>query len=165
MKRALVAISRCIQDNEFIERNDVMESRLLDTHLEFFPTQRVTHSRGSSLHTPTSRSSSNHAFSDRISAMDSLRLPTQDVLRQEEVSFRILCSNDRVGSVIGKGGSIIKALQSETGAVISIGDLVDDCDDRLITVKAREVCCIVVYFPFCSGFLLIISCNYWTSSI
>lgn len=146
MKMALVAVSRCIQEHEFGGRNGVMESRFLDTHLEFLPSHRVTCRERSSLHSSTSKSFINHGFSDRISPTESLRLQTQEVLRQEEVSFRILCSNDRVGSVLGKGGSIIKSIQNETGAVISIGDLVDACDERLITVKAKEVRCTSLFF-------------------
>ncbi|XP_031261613.1 KH domain-containing protein HEN4 isoform X2 [Pistacia vera] len=68
---------------------------------------------------------------DRISTLDTK-------MQQQEVSFRILCSNDKVGGVIGKGGSIVKALQNETGASISVGSTVADCDERLITVSASE---------------------------
>ncbi|KAL9244782.1 hypothetical protein vseg_018509 [Gypsophila vaccaria] len=57
---------------------------------------------------------------------------------QQEVVFKILCSNDRVGGIIGKGGSIIRALQEETGAKISIGPSVTDCDERLVTVTSKE---------------------------
>nr|KYP61193.1 KH domain-containing protein At4g18375 family [Cajanus cajan] len=55
-----------------------------------------------------------------------------------EVTFKILCSNDRVGAIIGKGGSIVKALQNESGATISFGPSVDACEDRLVTITASE---------------------------
>lgn len=58
---------------------------------------------------------------------------------QQEVVFKILCHNEQVGSIIGKGGSIVKAIQNETGAFISIGSNVADCDERLITITAMEV--------------------------
>ncbi|KAK3185186.1 hypothetical protein Dsin_032472 [Dipteronia sinensis] len=64
--------------------------------------------------------------------------PLETKSQQQEVCFRILCSNDRVGGVIGKGGTIIKALQSETGASIAVGATVAECDERLITVTASE---------------------------
>ncbi|KAK9677400.1 hypothetical protein RND81_11G140800 [Saponaria officinalis] len=57
---------------------------------------------------------------------------------QQEVVFKVLCSNDRIGGIIGKGGSIIRALQDETGARISIGPSVNDCDERLVTVTSKE---------------------------
>ncbi|XP_044489866.1 KH domain-containing protein HEN4 isoform X2 [Mangifera indica] len=68
---------------------------------------------------------------DRISTLDTK-------MQQQEVSFRILCSNDKVGGVIGKGGNIVKALQNEAGASITVGSTVADCDERLITVTALE---------------------------
>ncbi|XP_039014766.1 LOW QUALITY PROTEIN: KH domain-containing protein HEN4-like [Hibiscus syriacus] len=57
---------------------------------------------------------------------------------QQEVVFKILCLNDRVGGVIGKGGATIKALQSDTGAAVAIGATFTDCDERLVTVTASE---------------------------
>ncbi|TYH33410.1 hypothetical protein ES332_D13G057400v1 [Gossypium tomentosum] len=57
---------------------------------------------------------------------------------QQEVVFKILCFSDRVGCVIGKGGATIKALQSDTGATVTIGAAITDCDERLVTVTASE---------------------------
>ena len=64
----------------------------------------------------------------------------------QEVIFKILCSSDRVGSVIGKGGAIIKALQSDTGATITIGATITDCDEQLVTVTASEVSHVVIFY-------------------
>ncbi|XVE66618.1 hypothetical protein DITRI_Ditri08aG0092800 [Diplodiscus trichospermus] len=69
--------------------------------------------------------------SEKASPLDTKTLP-------QEVIFKILCSNDRVGSVIGKGGAVIRALQSDTGASITVGATVTDCDERLVTVTASE---------------------------
>ncbi|XP_021903807.1 KH domain-containing protein HEN4 isoform X1 [Carica papaya] len=57
---------------------------------------------------------------------------------QQEVVFKILCPTDRAGGIIGKGGAIIRALQSETGASVSVGATLAACDERLITVSASE---------------------------
>ncbi|XP_004290406.1 PREDICTED: poly(rC)-binding protein 3-like [Fragaria vesca subsp. vesca] len=66
-------------------------------------------------------------------------IPTLDARTlQQEVTFRILCANDRAGGVIGKGGAIVRALQNETGATISVGGSVADSDERLITITASE---------------------------
>ncbi|CAM8974184.1 unnamed protein product [Rhodiola kirilowii] len=139
VKRALVAISGCLQSYvDSVEKDDVMESRFLDSHLELLPERHVIQPRGSLMRVPISRSPLNHILDGRLSPTNTSRLPTQNLVRQDEVSFKILCSNDKVGRVLGKGGSIIKALQTGTGATISIGPQVDDCDDRLITVKATE---------------------------
>ena len=58
---------------------------------------------------------------------------------EEEVMFRILCSNEKVGSIIGKGGIIVRALQGETGAIIKVIDAVPDCEERVIAISAHEV--------------------------
>ncbi|KAL6218349.1 hypothetical protein ACLB2K_011563 [Fragaria x ananassa] len=66
-------------------------------------------------------------------------IPTLDARTlQQEVTFRILCANDRAGGVIGKGGAIVRALQNETGATISVGGSVADSDERLITITASQ---------------------------
>lgn len=72
------------------------------------------------------------AEANRVSSLEPKAL-------QQEITFRILCSNDRVGGIIGKGGNIVKSLQSETGATISVGPSVAECEDRLITITASEV--------------------------
>ncbi|KAH9617308.1 hypothetical protein KSS87_021729 [Heliosperma pusillum] len=56
----------------------------------------------------------------------------------QEVVFKLLCLNERIGGLIGRGGSIIRALQEETGAHISIGPSVTDCDERLVTVTSKK---------------------------
>ncbi|KAI3524886.1 hypothetical protein L1887_03554 [Cichorium endivia] len=57
---------------------------------------------------------------------------------EEEVVFRLLCQFDKVGSLIGKGGSIRRAIQTETGASIKIADPVPESDERVVVVSARE---------------------------
>lgn len=57
---------------------------------------------------------------------------------EEDVVFRLLCQHDKVGSLIGKGGTIVRALQNETGASIKIVDT-PDLDERVVMISAREV--------------------------
>ena len=59
---------------------------------------------------------------------------------EEEVMFRLLCQVDKVGSLIGKGGSIRRALQTETGATIKIADSAPQSDERVVVISAREAC-------------------------
>ncbi|XP_077233986.1 RNA-binding KH domain-containing protein RCF3-like [Tasmannia lanceolata] len=54
----------------------------------------------------------------------------------ETLTIRLLCLNENVGGVIGKGGSIIKTIQIETGCDIKILDAVPDSDDRVIIISA-----------------------------
>lgn len=56
--------------------------------------------------------------------------PSQDIL-----TFRLLCHEDKVGSVIGKGGTIVKALQHETGCDIKVVDGGSDSEERIIVIS------------------------------
>lgn len=58
---------------------------------------------------------------------------------EEDVVFKLLCHLDKVGSLIGKGGSIVRTFQNETGASIKIADVVPDSDERVVLISAREV--------------------------
>lgn len=58
---------------------------------------------------------------------------------EEEVVFKLLCHHDKVGSLIGKGGSVVRALQNETGASIQIVEAGPDSDERIVVISAREV--------------------------
>lgn len=56
----------------------------------------------------------------------------------EEFSFQMLCRNERIGGVIGKGGSTINQIRHETGATIKVVDQESDCDERVILVSSKE---------------------------
>ncbi|CAA0806819.1 RNA-binding KH domain-containing protein [Striga hermonthica] len=53
----------------------------------------------------------------------------------EVLTFRLLCSEEKVGGVIGKGGSVVKALQNETGCEIKVQDGEGDSEDRIIIIS------------------------------
>lgn len=57
---------------------------------------------------------------------------------EEEVVFKLLCQREKVGSVIGKGGSVVRAMQNETGAFIKVADGSPDSDEKVIIISARE---------------------------
>ncbi|XP_042494521.1 KH domain-containing protein At4g18375-like [Macadamia integrifolia] len=48
--------------------------------------------------------------------------------------YRILCPSSKIGSVIGKGGSIINALRDETRAKIRVAESVPGSDERVIII-------------------------------
>nr|XP_009791220.1 PREDICTED: KH domain-containing protein At4g18375-like [Nicotiana sylvestris]XP_009791222.1 PREDICTED: KH domain-containing protein At4g18375-like [Nicotiana sylvestris] len=56
--------------------------------------------------------------------------------RSSDTTYCILCQSKKIGSVIGKGGSIIKALREETQAKITVADSVPGSDDRLILISS-----------------------------
>ncbi|KFK35836.1 hypothetical protein AALP_AA4G043500 [Arabis alpina] len=57
---------------------------------------------------------------------------------EEEVAFRLLCPADKVGSLIGKGGAVVRGLQNETGASIKVSDPTHDTEERIVVISARE---------------------------
>ncbi|WOL02206.1 KH domain-containing protein HEN4 [Canna indica] len=61
--------------------------------------------------------------------------PVQPQIAPEPITYRLLCSNDRVGSVIGKGGSIVKALQNETGCEVKVIETTPESEDRIIVIS------------------------------
>ncbi|TKY58843.1 poly(rC)-binding protein 2/3/4 [Spatholobus suberectus] len=63
--------------------------------------------------------------------------PAHRMFVEEEV-FKLLCHHDKVGSLIGKGGSVVQALQNETGASIQIVEAGVNLDKHVVVIKLRE---------------------------
>ncbi|KAL6587910.1 hypothetical protein OROMI_000888 [Orobanche minor] len=55
-------------------------------------------------------------------------------LRSSDTVYRIICQSDKIGTVIGKGGSIVKSLREETQANITVSNSVPGSDVRVITI-------------------------------
>ncbi|XP_009368307.2 KH domain-containing protein HEN4 isoform X1 [Pyrus x bretschneideri] len=137
VKKALIAVSGCLQQYPPVDKTRMSASRPEAVPRETLPDLRLDHlsQRNSMLNLPSS--SMSYVSGVRPSSREAERIPTLET-KQQEVSFRILCANDRIGGVIGRGGSIVRALQNETGAAISVAASVAECDERLITVSALE---------------------------
>ncbi|XP_052195733.1 KH domain-containing protein HEN4-like isoform X2 [Diospyros lotus] len=52
--------------------------------------------------------------------------------------YRILCPSRKIGSVIGKGGNIVKALREETHAKITVAESVPGSDERVIIIYSAS---------------------------
>lgn len=57
----------------------------------------------------------------------------------EMLTFRLLCMTEHIGSIIGKGGSIIRSLQFETGADIRIVEGLAETDVQVVIISAPVV--------------------------
>ncbi|KAJ0243551.1 hypothetical protein HA466_0195920 [Hirschfeldia incana] len=57
---------------------------------------------------------------------------------REDTVFRYLCPVKKIGSVIGRGGDIVKQLRNETRAKIKIGGEVRGCDERVVTIYSAS---------------------------
>lgn len=51
-----------------------------------------------------------------------------------ETVYRILCPGKKIGSVLGRGGHIVKALREETKAKIRVADSIPGADERVIII-------------------------------
>ena len=58
---------------------------------------------------------------------------------EEELSIRLLCPNSKIGSIIGKGGSVIKKMREESGAKIKIGEQIPEYEECVIQISSSEV--------------------------
>ncbi|CAN4116810.1 unnamed protein product [Withania somnifera] len=56
--------------------------------------------------------------------------------QSSDTTYCILCQSKKIGSVIGKGGSIIKALREKTKAKITVADSVPGSDVRIIIISS-----------------------------
>ncbi|CAJ2656392.1 RNA-binding KH domain-containing protein RCF3-like [Trifolium pratense] len=105
VKKVLLAVSNCLQDNV---GNSGSFKSISGAPVEPYP-QRGPHPpdhhhlRGYS------------SFSGSESAG-----PAHRMFVEEEVVYKMLCQQDKVGSLIGKGGSVVQALQNETGALYKL---------------------------------------------
>ncbi|RVW42732.1 KH domain-containing protein HEN4 [Vitis vinifera] len=140
VRKALLLVSSCLQDNPRADATNsaaakptggMLHGNGMPGQLDSFPQRGY----GSSLHGPDyhSRGYSSMPGPENIGANHRMVL-------EEEVVFKLLCHFEKVGSLIGKGGSIIRSLQSETGASIKIADAAPDSDERVVVISAREAC-------------------------
>ncbi|KAK4491188.1 hypothetical protein RD792_001919 [Penstemon davidsonii] len=132
VKKALVAVTNRLQEFPPHDRTRMYGTRPLEESLPVpsvdLPMQR------SPVIQPMPSNSITNTLGDGPSLVDSEKFLTQ----QQRVVFKMLCPGERIGSIIGKGGSIIKSLINETGTFINIGPTVPECDERLITITAME---------------------------
>nr|GMC52002.1 KH domain-containing protein HEN4 [Ipomoea batatas] len=135
VRRALLSVSGCLQDNPRAE-------------LAYSSTPK---SSGSSFHGnglpgpdpyPLPGYATGHQFVDHHSKNFQYSCAESSasygMVKEEEVVFRLLCKVDKVGSLIGKGGSIIRVIESETGASIKIVEVGSDSDERVVIISSRE---------------------------
>ncbi|KAK7252446.1 hypothetical protein RIF29_36386 [Crotalaria pallida] len=140
VKRALIAVSHCLQDCPPLGKAPVSystptfnssdnSSSSPETPAELFPhlnSMLLSSLEGLSLSDASKRANTNGA-----SGHDSKGT-------ERQVVFRLLCSNNIAGSVIGKRGSIVRALESKTGASIIFAAPLTEFAERIVTISAIE---------------------------
>ncbi|XAR72484.1 hypothetical protein NMG60_11019137 [Bertholletia excelsa] len=58
--------------------------------------------------------------------------------KSEELIVRVLCPSDKIGRVIGKGGSSIKSVRQASGARVEVDDKKASQDECIITITSTE---------------------------
>ncbi|XP_071715543.1 RNA-binding KH domain-containing protein RCF3 [Rutidosis leptorrhynchoides] len=56
----------------------------------------------------------------------------------EDTVYRYLCPVGMIGSIIGRGGDIVKQLRADTNAKIRINELVPGCDERVVVIYSNS---------------------------
>ncbi|KAK9811171.1 hypothetical protein WJX73_008015 [Symbiochloris irregularis] len=68
-------------------------------------------------------------------------IPLERVKRQAvgaQLQYRLLCPTTQSGKVIGKGGAVVQQIREQTGATIKIGEHIQGCPDRIVTIQSTE---------------------------
>ncbi|KAJ4835399.1 hypothetical protein Tsubulata_010564 [Turnera subulata] len=58
----------------------------------------------------------------------------QFVIDSQDAVYRYLCPVRKIGSIIGRGGEIVKQLRADTKSKVRIGETVPGCDERVVTI-------------------------------
>lgn len=56
----------------------------------------------------------------------------------DDTVYRYLCPGKKIGSIIGRGGDIVKQLRVDTKSKIRIGESVPGCDERVVTIYSTS---------------------------
>ncbi|XP_031287956.1 KH domain-containing protein At4g18375-like [Pistacia vera] len=62
----------------------------------------------------------------------------QHGIGSEDTVYRYLCPLKKIGSIIGRGGEIIKQLRSDTKSNIRISETIPGCEERIITIYSSS---------------------------
>ncbi|KAL7140993.1 hypothetical protein ABFS83_08G024500 [Erythranthe nasuta] len=56
----------------------------------------------------------------------------------DDTVYRYLCPGKKIGSIIGRGGEIVKQLRVDTKSKIRIGESVPGCEERVVTIYSAS---------------------------
>lgn len=56
----------------------------------------------------------------------------------EDTVYRYLCPSRKIGSIIGRGGEIVKQLRSDTQAKIRINESIPGCEERVVIIYSSS---------------------------
>ncbi|TYI63386.1 hypothetical protein E1A91_D09G014200v1 [Gossypium mustelinum] len=62
----------------------------------------------------------------------------QFVIDSDDTVYRYLCPARKIGSIIGRGGEIVKQLRADTKSKIRIGETIPGSDERVVTIYSSR---------------------------
>ncbi|XP_048633583.1 KH domain-containing protein HEN4-like [Brassica napus] len=131
VKKALVMVSNFLQNSPPLNGyppplcSKAYDSSTDDPHSEFLPSLRSSLPNASVTAASNTHTPSRNRFQDSI-----------DTYRK--VVLKLICTSVAAGGIIGRQGTIIRAMQIEAGASISIGAPLKASGERVVTITARE---------------------------
>ncbi|XP_075501784.1 LOW QUALITY PROTEIN: KH domain-containing protein HEN4-like [Primulina tabacum] len=138
VKKTLVAVTSRLQEFPSFERTTMHGARPFEVESSSIPPMGLPRQQNPMLQFMPSNSIKQTLRDDtllsapeKISTVDSMTL-------QQEVVFKMLCPKYQVGAIIGKKGSVVRALESESGASIRVGRALAESDEIVIIISAVE---------------------------
>ncbi|XAR73505.1 hypothetical protein NMG60_11007492 [Bertholletia excelsa] len=131
VKKALLAVSRRLQAHPLIDSTSAGSS----SHVPYSVPSSPCHAPSSP---PLPSSSIDYSISHSLPADFDRTLSLDEESSKVEISFRLLCSTNVVGGVIGKNATIVRALEKETAASIKMAAPMAGSKERVATVSAME---------------------------
>ncbi|XP_028754600.1 KH domain-containing protein HEN4 isoform X2 [Neltuma alba] len=138
VKKALIAVSHCLQDCPPLDK--VLTASSTPT---ISPPEKASHVPETELFPHLNswllpmQGRSQYDTSDQTANANGESSPAPEG-GELKVVFRLLCSNRIAGSIIGKKGAIVRALESKTGASIIFAPPLSKFADRIVTISAIE---------------------------
>lgn len=149
VRKALLSVSSCLRDNPMTEPANFSSARSFGSTTRGAGPPPTMDPYAQRNYLPSVHAPDYHFRNYSSTPGPDVSASAHRKILEEDVLFRMLCSNDKVGSLIGKGGVIIRTLQSETGASIKVVDAISDSDERIIVISAREVRASFFILPGC----------------
>ncbi|CAI8595510.1 unnamed protein product [Vicia faba] len=137
VKKGLISVSHCLQDCPPMSKVSLntptvsyLDRPICNPHEDLFPhvNSWLPSMEGLSI---------NDTSKQMINSNGNFSLDSKGTTGHEVV-FRLLCSNNVAGSVIGKKGSIVRTFECQTGASIVFAPPLNQFEDRVITISAFE---------------------------
>lgn len=85
-----------------------------------------------------SRSHSDYSDDGRKKRRNSGRERESFAIGAEDTVYRYLCPGRKIGSIIGRGGEIVKKIRADSKSKIRIGETVNGCDERVVTIYSSS---------------------------